>query len=301
MAYIVLPQQQREKTGQELFAEGFSPGLQKAIDIYLQKQIQDMQTKRAYQQAQQMGMVSPNAQQPGGYALNQGTSVSFDGGVPKFSYNPATNSMMPVFVTSPTGELTPSGSVPKGSRVLTPSQLETPAQKQQRDIETAKEKSTLPTADMKNLLLQTQSQIENVRMLRKEAESLPGGWQGGFMAMGKGLIERKGEVLRYMRKVPAVSAGLYRALTGDNRLSDADAAARAKPLVWDPTLDPSEKKPMFDSLEKAFEARAKILQSGNYAVDPETQQPIIPLEQIMETMSGPQTSINVGRFKVEVE
>lgn len=38
----------------------------------------------------------------------------------------------------------------------------------------------------------------------------------------------------YMDVIPTASAGAYRAVTGDNRLSDADAASRAKPLFWDP-------------------------------------------------------------------
>ena len=43
----------------------------------------------------------------------------------------------------------------------------------------------------------------------------------------------------YNQGTPAASAGVYRAVTGDNRLSDVDAAQRAKPLFWD-TMEPAE-------------------------------------------------------------
>jgi hypothetical protein len=164
--------------------------------------------------------------------------------------------------------------------VFQPPSLE---EKGQAEINVAKEKAKIPTADMKNLLLQTKGQIANLETLRQEARTIKGGWGGigNIITAEATRGKSEGATMRYMRKIPAYSAGMYRSLTGDNRLSDADAAARAKPLLWDPTVDDSLKEPMFNDLELAFKARERLLEKGMYTVDEKTNQPVLDLNQII--------------------
>ena len=56
------------------------------------------------------------------------------------------------------------------------------------------------------------------------------------------------DILNYSDLRPGVAAGLYRAVTGDDRISDRDAAQRALPFVPDPYLQP-----------KAFAKRLKLV------------------------------------------
>lgn len=58
---------------------------------------------------------------------------------------------------------------------------------------------------------------------------------GEFKGVGRGESE---DILSYSDMRPAVAAGLYRAITGDDRISDMDAAKRALPFIPDPYLQP---------------------------------------------------------------
>ena len=168
---------------------------------------------------------------------------------------------------------------PKGA-VFRP---ELPEEKQQRAIETAQEKAKIPTADIRNLAKQADMQLLNIETLEKEAQPLPGGYEG-ITARATAIATRGGQfgnVYMYERKIPAIAAGLYRALTGDNRLSDMDAQQRALPLLWNTSIDTSLKKPMFDFLKNAFKVRKRLLEQGSYNVDPTTNQPILDWQTIL--------------------
>lgn len=54
MAYIMLPQQERTRSGWEDFSAGLQPGLQQAMNLYLQQKFADMQRQRNLEQARQV-------------------------------------------------------------------------------------------------------------------------------------------------------------------------------------------------------------------------------------------------------
>lgn len=94
------------------------------------------------------------------------------------------------------------------------------------------------TADAQNQL----TRLKQLRVVANELQSLGSSLPTDYLSALKGVAGAKYAHGRfgseqhktYMDALPAASVGLYRAITGDNRLSDADAAARAKPLLWDP-------------------------------------------------------------------
>lgn len=94
------------------------------------------------------------------------------------------------------------------------------------------------TADAQNQL----TRIKQLKTVAKNLEDLAMGLPTDLPTAG---LEYAGAKLTggrfgsegtktYLDALPAASAGIYRAITGDNRLSDQDAAARAKPLFWHP-------------------------------------------------------------------
>jgi len=191
------------------------------------------------------------------------------------------NQGVPVYTFGADGTPQMVGNVPKGSKVVPPSQMSTPEQKAAQEIATATAKSKIPTADMRNMVSSVDSQLQNMKALRKQTENLKGGYEGmwnrlvGVATRGK----EQGDTIMYERKKPAYAAGLYRALTGDTRLSDQDAQTRAYPLLWDTGLDKSLQKPMFDDIENALMARKIMLTSGMGTPDPETGTLVTSLDE----------------------
>ena len=64
---------------------------------------------------------------------------------------------------------------------------------------------------------------------------------------------------------PAGSAAIYRALTGDKRLSDDDAQKRAVPLLWRPGESESVKQKKFSILKSAIQQRTDRLANGQFS------------------------------------
>lgn len=99
----------------------------------------------------------------------------------------------------------------------------------------------LGTADAQNQLNRIKQIKEVVRGVQDLGNTLPTdllkasyGTAGAKFGFGRfGTAQHK----TYLDSIPTAAAGVYRAITGDNRLSDADAASRAKPLFWDPMED----------------------------------------------------------------
>lgn len=99
------------------------------------------------------------------------------------------------------------------------------------------------TADAQNQL----TRIKQLKIVAKELQDLGRTLPTDLMSAAKGMAGAKfaygrfgtAEHKTYLDSLPAASAGIYRAITGDNRLSDADAAARAKPLIWHP-MEPGD-------------------------------------------------------------
>lgn len=107
MAYITLPTPERTKSGFEAFSEGFSPGLEKAFQLALQRKLEEEQRKRAYQEAENLGLITKQPYQEvpieGGTAQiaplrgiehpvkykfkpSKGTGITFKDNLPQFSY-----------------------------------------------------------------------------------------------------------------------------------------------------------------------------------------------------------------------
>lgn len=190
---------------------------------------------------------------------------------------PSTN----IYVQGNDGAPVKTGEVESGAKVfkaaLTPDEIT--ARTQARVDVQAKS----PTADIKMQKLGLESQIQNVDLMEKEASQLKGGYSG-MAEIAKATItrgEQGSKEMMYMKKLPAMSVSLYRAMTGDTRLSDADAQARALPLLWNPTLSPKLREPMFNDTKLYLEARKNLIEKGAYKIDPETNEPITPLNDVI--------------------
>ena len=90
-------------------------------------------------------------------------------------------------------------------------------------------------------------------------KTVPKGRVKGWAAGAKSFLTGGGEglgldatssrnILTYNQMRPGIAAGLYRAVTGDDRISDMDAAARALPFIPPLNID-----------SKAFEERLKLI------------------------------------------
>ena len=139
------------------------------------------------------------------------------------------------------------------------------------------------TATQKQDIAGAKQQLMNVRQMEDLAKDLPGGYRG-MIGIGIGSITRgavESGTRRYLKKLPAFAAGLYRDLTGDKRLSDMDAQARAMPLLWHPSEDKSIREDVFADIEKALKARIDLLEKGEFITD-EYGQAITPIESVMK-------------------
>jgi hypothetical protein len=161
----------------------------------------------------------------------------------------------------------------------------------QRDIERKVQETTalgiaktkIPTTSQRDLAQKAKSQLANIEILHTQAKSLRGSY-GGIKDIITSVVTRgakSGATMQYMKKIPAYSAGIYRDLTGDNRLSDTDAQKRAEPLLWNPTISTSLRDPMFNDLKKAYQARINLLEKGEYTVDSQTGDIITPLNSVL--------------------
>lgn len=78
--------------------------------------------------------------------LPQGMEVNLESlGLPISFKKPTTSPTVGIYTATPEGGVARTGEVPKGSKVLTPSQLETPEAKQEREISTGKSKKAEET------------------------------------------------------------------------------------------------------------------------------------------------------------
>jgi len=163
----------------------------------------------------------------------------------------------PIFTVGPDGNLMQVGTVPKGSQVVA--------------------NPNAPTADMRNAgVAATQA-----RVLWEDLKSQSQGLKGGYAGMGemaKAAINRgageSGDYTLYTENLPSSAVGLYRALTGDTRLSDADAKARALPLLWNPSQDVSLREKKNSFIDRMIASRERLLSSDKY------KDGVIPFEAI---------------------
>ena len=85
--------------------------------------------------------------------------------------------------------------------------------------------------------------------------------------------EESEDILNYSDLRPGVAAGLYRAITGDDRISDIDAAKRAMPFIPDPYLQPRAFQKRLNIVKRAIQRkRQSIRQSIRLGSSPQTSQ-----------------------------
>lgn len=157
------------------------------------------------------------------------------------------------------------------------------AQEVEKQKQTLEAKAKIPTAQQKNDLTATENQIKSIKDLRALADKVPGGRIAGSISGVLSSVtggELATETRQYLKQRPAYAVSIYRALTGDTRLSDADAKGRALPLLWHPTESDKIKKTSFDTIENALQARKKLIEEGKYTQDANGQF-ITPLEDVL--------------------
>lgn len=204
--------------------------------------------------------INPSVQPPGGFDQNQ-----------MFSFNnkpymkaPEKQNYVPAYMMGPDGSLVPvispnnpPGMVPKGSKVIP--------------------NPNAPTTDMRNQGVSASQARILWDDLKSQSEGLKGGY-AGLLEKGKAIINRgsgdSANYKLYIDSLPSSAVALYRVLTGDTRLSDADAKARALPLLWEPSesTDLRDKKNSF--IDRMIVARERLLNSGKYSDG------VIPLSDI---------------------
>lgn len=230
-----------------LMAMGQGLSGQPFLTSYLQNQ-QETQNRQAEQAYRNWQMEQGNKTNASEIALREAQAQAYKTGVPYFSMGM-------------NGELQPGGYVPKGSIIR---------QSPEALLELAMAKSEIPTTDMKNQLKSIQQAGSLIQDLQKQAEGLKGGYAGiaelGKMTLNRGSGDSANYKL-YMDTLPSTSVSFYRAVTGDTRLSDSDAKARALPLLWHPSEADDVKVKKFDFLNRMVTARGKLLESGKYKPD----------------------------------
>lgn len=188
----------------------------------------------------------------------------------------------------------------------------TPAKLKIKEQE-AEQALKVPTAKMKDDLQQITNAETNLNELEKTTKDLPSGygavWQNiaNFFTRGS----TNPELVTYNDSRKAIAVGLYRALTGDTRLSDADAASRALPLVWDSDESEALRESKFKTLKQMVQARKNLVQSGKYTKTADGDF-ITPIEAVKEAAVGsndkksesksiPTKTVNIGGVSTTLE
>lgn len=181
-------------------------------------------------------------------------------GVPYYSLDVSGN---PVF----------GGMLPKGAMVR---------QSPESIVAIAKAKNELPTADMKNQLTSTKQAKALVTELLKQSEGLKGSW-AGMAEIAKGAINRgegkSADYRLYLSNMPSAATAVYRSVTGDTRLSDADAQARAYPLLWHPSEHTDTRTKKNEFISNMITAREILLKANKFTTD-DNGEKITPLEEV---------------------
>lgn len=203
--------------------------------------------------------VNPSVMPPGGF--DQSQMFTFND---KPYMKAPQQSYVPAYMMGPDGGLipvispnNPPGMVPKGSKIISD--------------------PNAPTADMRNAAVSADQAKLLWDDLRGQSEALKGGYEG-IGELGKMMVNRgagdSAKYKTYTDSLPSSAVGLYRALTGDTRLSDADAKARALPLLWNPSESTDVRSQKNAMIDRMIEARLNLLKSGKY------QDGVVPLADI---------------------
>lgn len=222
-----------------------------------------------YQYAERMNAQDLRSQQ----ADQEFQALLMKNAMQKQAMNAKGNGLKSVYTTDANGKLKEVGQVPIGSQVIS--------------------NPNAPTADMRNQQVTTGQVKELWNEVKSQSEGLKGGYEGMF-EMGKAALNRgkgeSGNYQLYTENLPSSAVGLYRALTGDTRLSDADAKARALPLLWEPSQDVSLRTKKNEFIDKMINTRERLLSSGKY------QDGVIPLGDLKKSAKeeGSGQIFNVG-------
>ena len=168
-------------------------------------------------------------------------------------------------------------------------------------------KSKVPTAKQKEDMMNISNAEITINQMEKEAQNLPSGWSG----IGANLknIAFRGEanpdLETYNDARGSNSIGIYKMLTGDNRLSDFDAT-RALGLTWSSDEGPTVRTKKFARMKKLLKARRALIEKGQYTQtkDGEFITPLALLEteaeQMPDELGQPGMGQAVGKYQVEV-
>lgn len=158
------------------------------------------------------------------------------------------------------------GTVPGGSKVfkenLTPEAIGDRA-KAVQDVRNA-----APTAEMKQSAFNLESQIKNFDAAMELLNGSPQGRISGSVASATGAITGGKENTAgklYADILPGLSASLYKDMTGDTRLSDADAQSRAYPLFPKQGDDPKLNKLKEEFIKSTLKRRQSQYKSGDFS------------------------------------
>lgn len=107
-----------------------------------------------------------------------------------------------------------------------------------------------------------QSVKDNIAAAKEEIKNVPAGIEGAAQS----LIAKTGlaypSASTYDRTRNALAVSLYRAMTGDTRLSDADAAARALPLLPSTNQNDPQRSKLWNFIDNAIARREQFLEQG---------------------------------------
>jgi len=282
-------------TFSDAFTKSYVQRAQEEFDKWKYGQEKDlMLAKMGYTQApQSLGVENEIAQ-----SIGMPTRVPTNIGGQQYIPSNQMQSQTPVMTFDESGNLrlVPNmPSVPKGTRIIPPSQMQTPAQK-------AEAAANAPTADMKNMIKSTEQASALFTDLKKQSEKLQGGYEG-MQKIAEGAVTRgKGDTADYrvyLSTLPSASVSLYRAITGDTRLSDADAQARAYPLLWHPSEDVSVRQKKNEFIDNMIVARKALLKKGTFQTD-ENGNAITPIGDLTSMADKIQKARKAGYSEDEI-
>ncbi len=135
-------------------------------------------------------------------------------------------------------------------------------------------------ASQEEQLAQVQTQIGNVEVMQGLLEGFRGGFPGAAqLVIAKvtlgGLTKEQQRVFVYNELRPAISAGLYRNITGDKRLSDLDAQTRALPLIPAPWENRAAQALKWKVIKNLLARRERLIRKGLLGTTREDSIPVM--------------------------
>lgn len=171
-----------------------------------------------------------------------------------------------IYTVGNNGEVTKAGEAPHGSKVF--KENLSPEEIAAREGARQNVKNQAPTPEMKQASMNLESQIQSFDSAMKLLGASPQGIIEGNTAAIAGAVTGGKENTAgklYSDILPALSSSLYKDMTGDTRLSDADAQARAYPLFPKQGDDPSVNRMKENFIRATLQRRQAQYKSGNFS------------------------------------